>query len=1154
MADDVTVNQSVTSVSVSGSESVTVSPVESTTVVSISGSTVDEVTVTEESITVSVSGGADSVSVSEDSVTVVDVAPVTVGPGGILGDYVSSVAGLTGAVSVSGDDSISVSTSGQTIYLAFTGSGGGSDESLRSEVASISADHEGRLLLLEAIDHDAYATTSAVSAASGSLQLQVDANDTELAAHGVRLDGLEAFDGATVSLVASTSAGLQLQVDANDTELADHEGRIGVLEAFDGASRSLVADTSASTLQASQDYTDAAVAGAGGATTVLGTSGIQVVEGPADTWTVSVSADYATASEVDAASANALLHALAADFSGDYGDLTNQPSLAVYHLEADAASISGGLDSRITAVEADYSTSAETDAASANALAQALAADPDVSSFITSAEVASVSAGLDSRLDVIEADYSTSAETNAASANALTHANIYTDAQLAVIEQESTVIIGENGISVVEAPGQTWTVSVSADYVTISEVNAASANALTHSQAYTDSELSEFGTLAYQDADAVSVGTLGVSGTTIISGTAPRFSIQDTQGNNPTLAATLEMLESFSAGNTVDWDSGDAFGFRFRLSGDENTLNLDSVEFGNATLGLWVVDRATGSSSFSEINSTPIGATTPSSGYFSNLQVGGTDVSLEGHTHDQYTLVVDTASVSAGLDARITAIENDYSTSAETNAASANALMQANAYTNEQGFVDTDGSAASTELAVFSDANTIDGDSKLTWNGIDLELRATDNLTRNLKIGHGRTTSNGFSNISLVGDTSYSTYGLLLSRTAGANGDSRIWHRGTGTLDISLIEAGDVQFNINSTDVLNINASGISLAAGARITEFSIDGSLSGNSDTAVPTEKAVKTYTDAASANALMQANAYTDSQSSGMDLSGLSDDTIPAYSTATSAFVDSNISDDGTAIILGSTTRPGANGVYDLGTTGNRWKDINLSGDLYFGSDFVNVGSGSLQFNDEALATLAETNAASASALVQANAYTDAQVAGISGGGGGGMTLLATYSPSSDTYIDITDVMSSDYRSYRIMGWVNPGTNGDTLCMRMSSDNGLTFPSTSSDYQRSWLYHGGGSITTGQSNNSQLLVTGSGASSSSSRPIVVDITISAANDASRTCGMIANTFYVTSTNIPTTSICTGRRNAIEAVDAIRLHFFTGDFADGEISFYGIE
>jgi hypothetical protein len=44
---------------------------------------------------------------------------------------------------------------------------------------------------------------------------------------------------------------------------------------------------------------------------------------------------------------------------------------------------------------------------------------------------------------------------------------------------------------------------------------------------------------------------------------------------------------------------------------------------------------------------------------------------------------------------------------------------------------------------------------------------------------------------------------------------------------------------------MSLTTSGLALQNGNRINEFSIDGTLSGNSNLAVPTEKAVKTYVD---------------------------------------------------------------------------------------------------------------------------------------------------------------------------------------------------------------------------------------------------------------------------------------------------------------------
>jgi hypothetical protein len=71
----------------------------------------------------------------------------------------------------------------------------------------------------------------------------------------------------------------------------------------------------------------------------------------------------------------------------------------------------------------------------------------------------------------------------------------------------------------------------------------------------------------------------------------------------------------------------------------------------------------------------------------------------------------------------------------------------------------------------------------------------------------------------------------------------------TSLAEGDVIIAGTEQLHVTATDGVTIDnalsSASIVLAAGATIVEFSIDGTLAGNSDTVVPTEKAVKTYVD---------------------------------------------------------------------------------------------------------------------------------------------------------------------------------------------------------------------------------------------------------------------------------------------------------------------
>jgi len=70
-----------------------------------------------------------------------------------------------------------------------------------------------------------------------------------------------------------------------------------------------------------------------------------------------------------------------------------------------------------------------------------------------------------------------------------------------------------------------------------------------------------------------------------------------------------------------------------------------------------------------------------------------------------------------------------------------------------------------------------------------------------------------------------------------------------------------ITFNAASSPVATFEADGLTLAAGTNISEFSVDGTLAGDSDDAVPTEKAVKTYVDAqigGQANIIFQGDSY--------------------------------------------------------------------------------------------------------------------------------------------------------------------------------------------------------------------------------------------------------------------------------------------------------
>lgn len=77
-----------------------------------------------------------------------------------------------------------------------------------------------------------------------------------------------------------------------------------------------------------------------------------------------------------------------------------------------------------------------------------------------------------------------------------------------------------------------------------------------------------------------------------------------------------------------------------------------------------------------------------------------------------------------------------------------------------------------------------------------------------LTIGNGRS-GDGYSYVDLVGDATYTEYGLRMIRNnTGANANSDIYHRGTGALRISAQDAGSVQLRTQNTNRFQVDSTG----------------------------------------------------------------------------------------------------------------------------------------------------------------------------------------------------------------------------------------------------------------------------------------------------------------------------------------------------------
>jgi hypothetical protein len=96
-----------------------------------------------------------------------------------------------------------------------------------------------------------------------------------------------------------------------------------------------------------------------------------------------------------------------------------------------------------------------------------------------------------------------------------------------------------------------------------------------------------------------------------------------------------------------------------------------------------------------------------------------------------------------------------------------------------------------------------------------------------VQIGVGRT-GDGNTFIDLVGDTTYTDYGVRLIRATGSNGNSTLVHRGTGALRLQATDAGTITLAANGTTSLS-TAGTTTTASGTWTFASTVAADISGN-------------------------------------------------------------------------------------------------------------------------------------------------------------------------------------------------------------------------------------------------------------------------------------------------------------------------------------
>ena len=107
------------------------------------------------------------------------------------------------------------------------------------------------------------------------------------------------------------------------------------------------------------------------------------------------------------------------------------------------------------------------------------------------------------------------------------------------------------------------------------------------------------------------------------------------------------------------------------------------------------------------------------------------------------------------------------------------------------------GTGSSGRIAFWNSSTNITSEADFLWSGQTLQLGSSANASEySIEMGKGRT-NNGYAYIDLVGDATYTDYGLRIIRNnSGANTSSEINHRGTGNFAITTLD--DASFKIQT--------------------------------------------------------------------------------------------------------------------------------------------------------------------------------------------------------------------------------------------------------------------------------------------------------------------------------------------------------------------
>lgn len=173
--------------------------------------------------------------------------------------------------------------------------------------------------------------------------------------------------------------------------------------------------------------------------------------------------------------------------------------------------------------------------------------------------------------------------------------------------------------------------------------------------------------------------------------------------------------------------------------------------------------------------------------------------------------------------------------------------------------------------------------------------------------------------------------------------------------------------------------------------------------------------------------------------------------------------------------------------------------------------------------------------------------------------LVKLATFSSLNGLSEVVISNLTTAYSSYKLIAHeVRPATDAVRLRLQVSTDNGFTFKNSGGPYSWAWnarVIAAQGDFGNGQ-NEIDLIPAGSGfelASNISGEAPSVELNIMTPMDSGFTTSFMWHSTHINTPGDMVTGTGSARYSQQNQVNAIRLYWDSGLFADGEITVYGV-